>query len=141
MNYALVKLKNSTIVNLFTLAVSNFCQLVWNHFWKKILWNHRLFLGCGIGTGRINLRHFSNLYVNTFSIYSIISITNHFCWMTNQYHSLEEWILSFYLTKKSGFTKNAENFSTKALAIKFLLFALWWRALADERLKLLRLSH
>ena len=34
--------------------------------------------------------------------------------------------------------KNAENFSTKALAINFVLFALWWSALANDRLKLLR---
>ena len=34
--------------------------------------------------------------------------------------------------------KNAENFSTKALAINVVLFALWWRALANDRLKLLR---
>ena len=32
--------------------------------------------------------------------------------------------------------KNAENFSTKALAINVVLFAIWWRALAYERLKL-----
>ena len=34
------------------------------------------------------------------------------------------------------FVKNAENFSTKALAMKVGLFALWWSALANERLTL-----
>ena len=34
--------------------------------------------------------------------------------------------------------KNAENFSTKALAINVVLFALWWSALANDRIKLLR---
>ena len=34
--------------------------------------------------------------------------------------------------------KNAENFSTKALAINVVLFALWWSALTYDRLKLLR---
>ena len=34
--------------------------------------------------------------------------------------------------------KNAENFSTKALAMKVVLFAIWRSALAYERQKLLR---
>ena len=36
------------------------------------------------------------------------------------------------------FKKNAENFSTKALSINVVLFALWWSALTYDRLKLLR---
>ena len=41
--------------------------------------------------------------------------------------------------RKSNFIlKNAENFSTKALAINVVLFALWWSALTYDRLKLLR---
>ena len=35
--------------------------------------------------------------------------------------------------------KNAENFSTKALAIKVVLFAIWWSVLAYESQKLLKL--
>ena len=37
-------------------------------------------------------------------------------------------------------SKNAENFSTKALATKEVLFANWWSALADERLYLTLLT-
>ena len=37
--------------------------------------------------------------------------------------------------------KNAENFSTKALAMKVVLFEIKWSALAYERQKLLRFKH
>ena len=47
-------------------------------------------------------------------------------------------VLIVYLKIKKDFAKNAENFSTKALAINVVLFALWWSALTYDRLKLLR---
>ena len=40
-------------------------------------------------------------------------------------------------TKYITIVKNAENFSTKALAMKVVLFTIWWSALACEKLKLL----
>ena len=41
-------------------------------------------------------------------------------------------------TKMMWNWQNAENFSTKALAIKVVLFTIWWSALAYETMKLLR---
>ena len=59
--------------------------------------------------------HFSKISKYSFSV-AFVSVSRH---------------SNFFL---SLIKKNAENFSTKALAIKVVPFILWWSALAYERL-------
>ena len=54
--------------------------------------------------------------------------------VTNSWHWYSEKIHNFFDIIIENKEQNAENFSTKALAIKVVLFVIWWSALANERL-------